>query len=106
MCRTEPGGGGSEKLKTKPTAILSAFLKPSTTLGQLAFVGKTHLKIKLGVDTNPPLGFLTDELLLLQPYSCYVTCFSLADLFAGKLHAVLFRRWQLRVKGRDWFDLE
>ena len=25
---------------------------------------------------------------------------------AGKMHAVLFRRWKSRVKGRDWFDLE
>ncbi|MCS5704692.1 nucleotidyl transferase AbiEii/AbiGii toxin family protein [Synechococcus sp. FGCU-3] len=33
-------------------------------------------------------------------------CFFLADLFAGKLHAMLFRQWQQRVKGRDWFDLE
>ena len=95
-----------EKQKTKRNAILSAFLKPSTTLVQLAFAGSPHLKIKLEVDTDPPLGFHTEELLLLQPFSCYVKCFSLADLFAGKLHAVLFRQWQQRVKGRDWFDLE
>jgi len=27
------------------------------------------------------------------------------DLFAGKMHAVLCRRWKGRVKGRDWYDL-
>ena len=28
------------------------------------------------------------------------------DLHAGKLHALLFRKWKHRVKGRDWFDFE
>lgn len=28
------------------------------------------------------------------------------DLFAGKMHALLFRNWKGRVKGRDWFDFE
>ena len=26
------------------------------------------------------------------------------DLFAGKMHALLCRRWKNRVKGRDWYD--
>jgi len=30
----------------------------------------------------------------------------LPDLFAGKMHALLYRQWQNRVKGRDWFDFE
>ena len=64
------------------------------------------LKIKLEVDTEPPLGFSTEEKLLLQPFSFYVKCFCLADLFAGKMHAVLFQEWQKRVKGRYLFDLE
>ena len=29
----------------------------------------------------------------------------LPDPFAGKMHAVLCRRWKSRVKGRDWYDL-
>ena len=96
----------SEKQKTNPSPILSAFLKASTTIVQLAITGTKTLRIKFEVDTDPPLGFSTEEQLLLQPYSCYVKCFSLSDLFAGKMHAVLFRQWQQRVKGRDWFDLE
>lgn len=95
-----------EKQKRISSAIVSAFLKPSTTIVHLAFAGAGTLKIKLEVDTDPPLGFQTEEQLLLQPYACYVKCFSLPDLFAGKMHAVLFRQWQTRVKGRDWFDLE
>jgi len=96
----------SVKSKRNQTAIVSAFLKTNTTIVELAIDGNRMLKIKLEVDTEPPLGFETEELLLLQPYSFYVKCFSLPDLFAGKLHAVLFRQWQQRVKGRDWFDLE
>ena len=34
-----------------------------------------------------------------------VRVFSLPDLFAAKMHALLFRRWQSRVKGHDWYDL-
>jgi hypothetical protein len=27
-------------------------------------------------------------------------------LFAGKMHALVFRAWKNRVKGRDWYDFE
>ncbi|MFY0666352.1 MAG: nucleotidyl transferase AbiEii/AbiGii toxin family protein [Natronospirillum sp.] len=33
-------------------------------------------------------------------------CYSPSDLYAGKVHALLFRQWKNRVKGRDWFDFE
>lgn len=58
------------------------------------------------MDTCPPLNFKTEEKLLLKPFSFYVKCFSVPNLFAGKMHALLFRKWQKRVKGRDWFDME
>jgi hypothetical protein len=41
----------------------------------------------------------------LQPISFSVRAFSLPDMFAGKMHAVLCRGWKSRVKGRDWYDL-
>ena len=47
-----------------------------------------------------------EEKLLLLPFSFYVKCFQIGDLFAGKLHALLYRRGQNRVKGRDWYDFE
>jgi len=31
---------------------------------------------------------------------------TLPNLYAGKMHAVLFRNWKTRVKGRDWYDFE
>lgn len=33
-------------------------------------------------------------------------CFTLADLFAGKMHALVYRAWKNRIKGRDWYDFE
>src|SRR5690606_31127825 len=55
---------------------------------------------------HPPLNFQTEEKLLLRPFSFYVKCFDLPSLFAGKMHALLFRKWKNRVKGRDWYDVE
>jgi hypothetical protein len=31
---------------------------------------------------------------------------TLPNLYAGKLHALLFRNWKTRIKGRDWYDFE
>jgi predicted nucleotidyltransferase component of viral defense system len=96
----------SEKKKTATTDIASAFLKKNSSIYDLQVAGQKVMKIKFEVDTDPPLGFATEEKLLIQPYSFYVKCFSLPDLFAGKMHAVLYRQWKNRVKGRDWFDFE
>ena len=104
-----------EKQKTNKNNIESAFLKSETlwkelvledVLPQTGLEQKVNIKIKLEVDTIPPLGFETEEKLLLQPFSFYVKCFSISDLFAGKMHALLFRKWGNNVKGRDWFDME
>lgn len=96
----------SAREKSVETAVVSAFLKKNTSIYDVRVRGQRVLKIKFEVDTDPPLGFKTEEKLLLDPYSVYVKCFSLSDLYAGKMHALLFRQWQNRVKGRDWFDFE
>jgi hypothetical protein len=57
------------------------------------------------VDTDPPSGFATQTRYLLQPIPFAVRAFVLPDLFAGKMHAILCRKWKSRVKGRDWYDL-
>ena len=104
-----------EKKKTNPNNIDSAFLKSETVWKELILDGiipqagvqaSPGIKIKLEVDRKPPLGFETEEKLLLRPFSFYVKCFTLPNLFAGKMHALLFRKWGTRVKGRDWYDLE
>lgn len=96
----------TEKQKTAVSDIASAFLKKSASLYDIKVNGQRVLKIKFEVDTEPPQRFKTEPKLLLQPYSFNVNCFGLADLYAGKMHALLFRKWQNRVKGRDWFDFE
>jgi len=92
--------------KSIDTAVVSAFVKKGTTIYDVQVRGQRTLKIKFEVDTDPPPGFATEERLLVHPYSFYAKCYALPDLFAGKLHALLFRKWKNRVKGRDWFDFE
>lgn len=99
----------SVELKHKaihPTAIESAFLKETSAVFDLGFTTKKQVKVKLEIDIKPPLKFVTEEKLLLQPSSCWVKVFTLDCLLAGKVHAALFRAWRNRVKGRDWYDLE
>jgi len=92
--------------KSVDSAAVSAFVKQGTSIHDVQVRGQHLLKIKFEVDTDPPPGFATEERLLLRPYSFYAKCYALPDLHAGKLHALLFRKWKNRVKGRDWFDFE
>ena len=105
----------NQKQKSTISSIDSAFLKSDTVWSELIFENtipqinlsiKPIVKIKIEVDTNPPLNFETENLLLTKPFSFYVNCLTLPNLFAGKMHALLFRKWKNRVKGRDWYDLE
>ena len=86
--------------------VESAFLKDNTDVYNISFQTEKSIRIKIEVDTMPPLQFETEQQLLLQPFSFMVRCFTLPCLFAGKMHALLFRQWKNRVKGRDWYDFE
>jgi hypothetical protein len=101
--------------KKDASPVQSAFLK-ANTLKHLLIIKTAEeiawpisrgqvLKIKIEVDTDPPPGFVTENKFILQPIPFSVRTFVLPDLFAGKMHAVLCRRWKSRVKGRDWYDL-
>jgi hypothetical protein len=81
-------------------------LKDNTEVYNLAFTTEKSIKIKIEVDTQPPLGFSTEHKLLMLPFSFMVRSYTLPDLYAGKMHALLFRAWKSRVKGRDWYDFE
>jgi predicted nucleotidyltransferase component of viral defense system len=81
-------------LQVKPGSSLASTVPPNQLL-----------KVKLEVDTTPPGEFETEVLPILEPIPFYVRTLSLPDLFAGKMHCILFRRWKSRVKGRDWYDL-
>jgi len=86
--------------------VESAFLKDTTEVYDLTFRTEKSLKVKIEVDTMPPLKFDTEQKLLLQPFAFMVRCFTLPDLFAGKMHALAFRNWKNRIKGRDWYDFD
>jgi predicted nucleotidyltransferase component of viral defense system len=104
-----------KKDKTHSTAILSAFLK-ANTLENFIRIGlsdqerkmihvEENIKIKLEIDVDPPSGFNTEMVEMHTPGLYYVRSYSLPDLFAGKMSAVLARAWKGRTKGRDWYDL-
>lgn len=104
-----------KKEKTSSSAVVSAFLK-ANTLENFIRVGfseqerrrihvEENIKIKLEIDTDPPLGFETEMVEMHMPGLYYVKSYCLPDLFAGKMSAVLAREWKGRVKGRDWYDL-
>lgn len=86
--------------------VESAFLKDNTDVYDLSFQTEKSIRVKIEVDTIPPLKFTTEQKLLLQPKSFMTRCVTLPDLFAGKMHALAFRVWKNRIKGRDWYDFE
>lgn len=102
----------SKKEKNIETGVVSAFMKSNTIQLFLAIGEETKrinpdakIRIKLEVDTDPPTDFRVENVLVANPTSFYVTTLRQSDLFAGKMHALLFRAWKNRVKGRDWYDL-
>lgn len=96
----------NKKVKKIQTDMESAFLKDDTAIYNLKFITDRSVKIKIEVDTNPPMEFSTEHKLLLLPFSFMTRCYTLSDLYAGKMHAFLFRTWKNRIKGRDWYDFE
>lgn len=102
------------KQKNVDTAIESAFIKAETRqqlilieapVSLVASIPKMQtLKVKVEVDTSPPPHINTEVKTLLHPIPFSVKTVSQPDLFAGKLHAILCRKWKNRIKGRDWYD--
>ncbi|NLC28323.1 MAG: nucleotidyl transferase AbiEii/AbiGii toxin family protein [Campylobacteraceae bacterium] len=103
------------KEKNNSSAIASAFVKGNTIEHLINInapkdiTNKIHrdqaVKIKLEVDTNPPLEFDTANVIRLTPRPFSINAFTLPSLYAGKMHAILCRAWSTRPKGRDWYDL-
>lgn len=104
-----------EKEKKAQTAVKSAFLKTSTVheflkIGIHSSLLKgvhpdTLIRIKVEIDTDPSLEYMSEQKFLSQPVAVSIKCVNEECLFAGKMHAALFRAWKGRVKGRDWYDL-
>lgn len=103
----------SEKVKTKESNIMSAFLKGDTKEHILMFFPNENLKnttslknikIKFEVDINPPKGAKYELKYKLLPSPHQVRLYDEGSLFAGKIHAILCRNWNYRTKGRDLYD--
>ena len=86
--------------------VESAFLKDETDVYNLSFQTEKALKVKIEIDVKPPLEFQTELITLNNPYPFIVRCMTLPRLYAGKMHALAFRNWKTRIKGRDWYDFE
>jgi len=88
-------------------AVRTAFLKDDSLgdLLQLQYRPTTGparmIRIKLEIDTNPPAGGTFETRYLDFPFPQATVAHDPPSLFAGKLHALLCRRY---LKGRDWFD--
>jgi uncharacterized protein YqgQ len=102
------------KVKSLESAVKTAFIKTNAiihlkkiTSGNIPITGVNPdelMKIKLEIDIDPPPSAQYEVKYQLNPVPYSVQLFTLPSLFAGKLHALLFRSWKNRVKGRDFYD--
>jgi predicted nucleotidyltransferase component of viral defense system len=58
--------------------------------------------VKIEIDTNPPEGAVLKTDIVNKYFPISFLSYDLASLFAGKIHALLSRKY---TKGRDFFDL-
>lgn len=88
--------------------VKKAFIKDDSIgkLLELDFIrpdrSMKKIRVKIEVDTNPPLGAKAVIRYLTFPFPASITVHDIGSLFSGKLHALLCREY---VKGRDWYDL-
>jgi hypothetical protein len=101
-----------QKEKVNPNSMESAFLKEKTIWEELKIDDKVksaiepELRIKFEVEKNPPLHALSEQKIMTRPFTFYISAYKPEFLFAGKMHAVIYRQWRNRIKGRDWYDYE
>lgn len=104
------------KEKTKESDVESAFLKGNTIEMLISIEGwekkkiplnkNDGIKIKIEIDINPPTPSGNVETkYLTSPINFSYKVLTLPSLFAGKIHAVLCRKYERgRIKGRDHYD--
>ena len=96
--------GFQPEVKVKAVGVVrSMMLKFPGLLRELGLspLQDEKLAIKWDVDTNPPQGGVSVSGMLNRYFTFRVVHYDLPSLFAGKLHACLFRNY---AKGRDWYD--
>ncbi|HOO91821.1 MAG TPA: nucleotidyl transferase AbiEii/AbiGii toxin family protein [Opitutales bacterium] len=90
--------------KERDNAVRMGWVRVEGDLMAKCGFSSTTLRVKVEIDTNPPGGakrsssFVTTKI-----GDCVFRHDDLPSLFAGKIHALLFRRY---TKGRDWYDLQ
>lgn len=102
------------KKKEKGNDVQSAFLKGNTQVLMMSFFPKSEdtkkvvsnqkIKIKFEIDTDNPNGGVSEHKYKVFPAPYEVQVFDQATLFAGKIHAILCRKYKNHVKGRDYYD--
>jgi predicted nucleotidyltransferase component of viral defense system len=92
-------------VKAKPDrTVASAFFRFQGIPREAGWNRDPHLalSVKVEADLRPPKGAVVETTLVQRFFPVSLRHYDLPSLFAGKLHAILARRW---AKGRDWFDL-
>ena len=62
------------------------------------------IKVKFEIDCHPSNGFTTESRWIDMPEFAQVVMLDGPSLFAGKINAVLFRKYKNTIKGRDFYD--
>jgi len=97
-------GYGLEISYNTERVVHSALLKFEVLLFELGLSPhrNENLSIKIEVDTNPPKGAHMETSLVRKHVFLNLHHYDRASLFAGKIHALLSRKF---TKGRDIYDL-
>lgn len=86
--------------------VQSRFIKDDSIKNVLTFKHvqdtRSKIKIKIEIDTNPPVGADRSVEYVNFPLDFPVSAHDLKSCMSGKIHALLCRPY---VKGRDWYDL-
>lgn len=95
-----------DKKDLSDKAVQSRFLKDDSIKNVLTFKHvqdtRSKIKIKIEIDTNPPIGAEKTAENVNFPMDFPVAAYDLKSCMSGKMHALLCRPY---VKGRDWYDL-
>jgi len=91
------------KVKSEKT-VKSAFMKFDELLFELSLSPHRSevISIKVEIDTNPPAGAILETSVVRRHCLLNLQHYDKSSLLAGKLHALLTRKY---VKGRDMYDL-
>lgn len=92
------------ELKSKNGTIDNCMIHFTTVLQEvgIAVARDQKISVKLEVDTSPPKGATIVDTVVNADFIFPIRHHDIPSLMAGKLHAVMFRKFS---KGRDFYDL-